>query len=130
MSEGGVYDELAIHIADAGTGDGALKGDIGDGEGGGGARDHQDIGVVLLVRREDCGDDLDLVTHAFGKEGPQGPVRQTVGENGGVAGPAFASEKAAGNLARGVEPFLIIYCQGEEVDPLTRLGHAGGDEDH
>ncbi len=130
LGEGGVDHELTVHVADAGAGDGAVEGDVGQGEGGGGSRDHQDVGVVLLVGGEDGADDLGLVAHALGEEGPQGPIGEAAGEYGLAGGPALAPEEAAGDLARRVQPLLVIYRQREEVRPLAGIAHAGGDQHH
>jgi len=71
---GRVSNELAGNASDADGGDGTGPRNIGDHEGGRGAVEGKDIGIILAVGAEENGDDLGIVVVAFGKEGAQGAI--------------------------------------------------------
>ena len=93
----------------------------------GGHQGH-DVGVVLHVVREHGDNDLGLVLEAFHEQRPDRPVDQARGERLLLARPALALEKAAGNLAGGVGPLLVIDGEREEADAGAQglLRHHGG----
>ena len=111
----GIDDELAVDLADARGGDRAVPRDVRDGEGGAGAVDHRDVGLVHLVGGQEQADDLDLVEEALGKERTAGPVAQAGGEDFLLGGTALALEIAAGEAAGGGIFLAVVDGQGEEV---------------
>ncbi|KAF5049425.1 hypothetical protein DSECCO2_439870 [anaerobic digester metagenome] len=126
----GVQQELTVAVADADGRDGAGEGDVGDVQGRGRADHGQDVGVALLVRGDDGGDDLDLIGAALGEERTDGPVDEPGGQGLVFARAAnFAAEVVARHAAGRVEHFLIVAGQGQEVhDPVQGLV-GGRDQD-
>ncbi len=120
-----VGDELAVDAGDADGTDGAGKGDVGDHEGGGGAVDAEDVGIVFTIGREEGGDDLGVVEVALGEERPQGAVGHATGEDFLFGGAAFTFEVATGEFADGGGALAVFNSQGEEI--LAFLDGGGGD---
>ena len=108
-----------LTIADARGADRAVERNAGDRERGRGADHRRNVGIDLVVRRHDGRDDLHFVVEAVGKQRADRAVDQPAGQNLLLGGPAFAPEKAAGNLAGGVGAFLVIDGQRQEI--LARL---------
>jgi hypothetical protein len=102
--------------------------DLADGQRGGRGDGAEDVRVVLLVRGEDGEDDLDVVLVALREERPDGPVGQAGRQDGGLRGPRFALDEAAGDLAGGVHPLLEVHREREEVEARAGLGPVGGAE--
>ena len=79
LSNGRVDDEFAINQANAYTGDGAFKGNIGDGQSAGCAYHSRHIGSVVRVNGN-CGcNDLHIVVVALGEHGANRTVNQAAG---------------------------------------------------
>ena len=108
LLDGGIDDELAVDLPDARGGDRPVPRNVGDGEGGAGAVQHRDVGLVDLVGGKQEADDLDLIEEAFREERAAGPVAEAGGEDFLLGGPAFALEVSAGKAARGGVLFAII----------------------
>ena len=125
-----VEHELAVDPADAHGADGTLERDLADREGGGRGDGAEDVRVVLVVRREDGDDELDVVLVALGEERPDGAVGEARRERRGLGRAALALDEAAGDLARGVHPLLEVDRQREEVEAGAGLGAVRGPEDH
>ena len=69
------------------------------------------------------------MAHPLGEERAQRAVDQAAGEDGVLAGTAFAAVPAAGDVTHGVELLLIIDAEREEIDAGTgRLGDGGVDQ--
>ncbi|GIW20188.1 MAG: hypothetical protein KatS3mg065_0484 [Chloroflexota bacterium] len=124
-----VDDELAADPADPDGPDGPQEGDLADRQGGRGGDGAEDVGVVLLIRREDGDDDLDVVPVALREEGPDRSVRQPGGEDRSLRGSRFALDEAARDLAGGVHPLLEVDGEGEEVEPRPGVGAVRRPED-
>lgn len=75
----GVDDEFAVYFADSDAADRAVPRYVGNEERGGGAVDHEDVGVVYHVCRQQQADDLHFVHEALGEERAQGPVAEARG---------------------------------------------------
>jgi len=75
--------------------------------------------VELRVAGHRGDDDLDLIAHVLREERAQRTVDQPGNQDGLVAGAAFAAHEAAGDAARGVEAFLEVHAEREEVDALA-----------
>ena len=108
--------------------DRAEERDLADRQRGGRGDGAEDVRVVLLVGGEDGEDDLDVVLVAFREERPDGPVRQASRQDGGLRGPRFALDEAAGDLAGRVHPLLEVHREREEVQARARLGPVRGAE--
>ena len=126
-----VQDIFALGIADAGGGDGAEEGDARDGQRRRGADQGDDIRIVLQVVAQHRADDLGLVAEAGREERADRAVDEAGGQHLLLGRPAFALEKAAGDLAGGEGLFLVVDGEREEVDPRLRLflGHGGAEHD-
>ncbi len=118
----GVQDDLAVHQTDLHAADGSVPRDLGHG-GDQRCADHAgDLGAAVRVKAHDGHGDADIVPHLLGEQRAHGPVHDAAGEDGALAGPTLAAHKAAGDAACGVELFLILHVQGEEIDALAGLG--------
>jgi hypothetical protein len=127
----GVEDVLAVDHADAGAADRAHERRAGQDEGGRSGHQGDDVGIVFQIVRQDGADDLDLVLEALDEQRPDRPVDQARGQGLFLRRGAFAAREAAGDLAGGVEFFLVVDGEGEEV--LTGFGGLcvyGGGQDH
>ena len=110
---------------------GPMERDVADRQGGGGAVEGEDVGVVLLVRREDGQDDLHVVVVALREERPDRPVGEAHGEDRRLGRARLALDEAAGDLPGGVHALLVVDREREEVGALARLlrGDRGGEDD-
>ena len=128
LFERGVQHIFAIDVAHAGCPHRAHEWKAGKGQGGGGGNESHNIGFVFKVIGKHRRNDLGFVLVAIGEKRAQRAVDQAGNERFLFRRATFTLEIAAGNLARSIGFFLIIYGQGEEVDAgLGRLGtHNGG----
>ena len=125
-----VGDELAVDAADAHRADRSQERDVADAQRRRGAVERQDVGIVLLVGREDRQDDLDVVVVALREERANRPVGEAHGQDGRLRRARLALDESAGDLARGVHPLLVVDGEREEVGALARLlGGDGGRQD-
>ena len=127
---GRVDDELAVDPADAHGADGPVERDLADRQRGGRGDRADDVGVVLLVRREDGDHELDVVLVALGEERADRPVGLAGGEDRVLRRARLALDEAARDLARGVHPLLEVDREREEVEPGAGLRPVGGAEHH
>src|SRR5207249_7881637 len=86
-------------------------------------RDAQEVGVVLLVRRQDVHVYLDLVLEPFREERPDRTVDHPGRKDLLVRGTTLALQEAAGDLARGVALFAIFDGEGEEGEGRNVVRH-------
>ena len=121
----GVQHVLAVDVAHAGSADGAVEGDAGDRQRGGGADHGGDVSLDFGVQADDVDDDLDFVEEAFGEQRADRAVDQAAGQRLVLGGAALALEEAAGDLAGGVGLLEVVDGQREEV--LAGLGFGLGD---
>src|SRR5204862_8125464 len=82
LLEGGVRDPPALDVRQAHGADRPFEGDAREHQGGGGAVDRHDVGLVGLVDGHDRGDDVHLVAEPVRETRAQGPVDETGGEDG------------------------------------------------
>ena len=129
LGVGRVDHELAVDPTDAHGADRALERDLADGQRGRGGDRAEDVGVVLLVGREDRDDQLDVVLVALREERPDRPVGQAGRQDGGLGRARLALDEAAGDLAGRVHPLLEIDGEREEVEARPGLRPVGGPED-
>ena len=126
----GLATNLPVDAADAQRAQRAVPGNVADGQGGGGADDGEDVGIVFAVGAQEDALHLDFVEPAFGEKRADGAVGQAAGEDFLFGGAAFALEIAAGEFAGGGGLFAVIHGQGEEILAGFGLdGGHGGDQD-
>jgi hypothetical protein len=106
-------------------------GDVADLQGQRGAGDGERRRILLLIRGDDGGDELDVVAEVLREERPHRPVDHPAGENGRLGGPALTARKAAGDATRGIQLLLVVAGEGKEVDAFTGClaGHRGDEDD-
>ena len=127
---GGVGDKFSGDASDADGGDRTSPRNIRDHEGGRGAVEGKDIGIILAVGAEEDGDDLGVVVVAFGKEGAQGAIDHSAGKDFFLGGAAFTAEVASGDAADGGGFFFVFDGEGEKVLAIFDFGGGdGGDDD-
>jgi hypothetical protein len=130
LLDGGIGDELAVDEGDADAADRAVPRNVGDGEGGGGAVDHRDVGVVDQIGRHERADDLDLIEETLGEERAAGTVAEAGDEDFALGGAALALEVATGEAAGGGVFVAVVAGEREEVLAGAHgLRDAGSDED-
>ena len=117
---------LVVDEADAGAADRAHEWRAGKGEGGGGRDQRHDVRIVFQIVRQRGDDDLRVAAPAVGEQRPDRPVDQPRGQRLLLGRTAFALEITAGDAACGVEFFLIVDGERQEVDAF--LGLLGGDD--
>lgn len=127
---GRVSNELAGNARDADGGDRTSPRNIADHEGGRGAVEGKDIGIILAVGAEEDGDDLGVVVVAFGKEGTQRAIDHSAGEDLFLSGAAFTAEVASGDATDGGGFFFVFDGEREKVLAIFNFGGGdGGDDD-
>ncbi len=126
----GVDDVLAVEVADAHLGDGAVEGDVADGQGRGSGQGGQLVGHGILVTGDEVNHDLHLGMEVVGEEGTQGAVDQAGDENLVLGGTGLALEETTGETAHGGVFLLVVDGEGHEVDVFAHLflGADGGEE--
>ena len=130
LLDGGVGDELVVDEGDADGADGPVPWNVGDGEGGGGAVDHRDVGIVDQIGRHEGADDLNLIEETLGEEWAAGTVAEAGNEDLALGRTALAFEITAGEAAGGGVFVAVVAGEGEEVLTGTHGGRgASGDED-
>ena len=121
----GVGDELAIDASDANRAQRTAPRNVADHQRCRCADDAENVRIVLAVRAEQDGLDLDFVIPALGEERANRAVGETAGEDFLFCGTTFALEVAAGKLSSSSSLLAVIDGQREEVLSVLRLG--GGD---
>src|SRR5207247_9327156 len=116
----------AVNQPDADAGNRLLEWNLRDGEGGGRAGDREDVGVVLLIGRQDERDDLRLVAPAGGEQRPNRAIDAAARQHLFLGGLPFALEEPAWDAARRVGVFTIVDRQRKEVDSLAFACGAAG----
>jgi len=131
IGHGGVNDELPVDPADPRTGNGACNGNVGQRQGACRAADAENVGIVLLIGRENDHVDLHLVFVSLREKRANRAVDHARGKGLLFGGTSFAFEEPAGDLSGGVGLFAVVHLQGEE-SPVRRwfFGGDDGHEDH
>src|SRR5205085_8514782 len=128
---GRVNQVASVHEPDANARDGVREGYVREVEGERRARYRQHVGVVLVVGRDDRGDDLRLVAIAFGEERAAGTVYHTRGQDFLLAGASLAPEVVAGYASGRVVVLAVLDREREEINAFARRARADrGDEEH
>ena len=118
----GVQHDLAVHQTHLHAADGAVPRDVGHGSDQRGTDHTGDLGAAVRVKAHHGHGDAHVVAHFLGEQRAHGAVHHAAGQDGALAGAALAAHKAAGDAACGVELFLILHVQGEEIHALAGLG--------
>ncbi len=126
----GLSTSFAVHKADLQRADGAVPGDVGDGQGGGGADQSGDLGRAVMVHAHDRRHDGHVVAEVGGEERADGAVDDAAGQDALLAGTALAAVEGTGDAADGVELLLKVNGEGEEVDAVARAGGSRGADEH
>ena len=126
--EGRVDEPVAVAARDADAGDGPAPRDRRQEERGRSAQHADDIGVVLLVGRDDETDDLRVVPVILREERPQRPVDLPCRDRLLLAGPGFPLDEPAGELAGGVGLLAVLDREREEGEVRRLAVRRGGDE--
>ena len=96
-----------------------------------GHADHgSDLRGAIIVHAHHRAGDYHVVAQVVGEQGPDGPVDQTAGQHGGERGLALPAHEGAGDTAHGVQLFLEVHAQGEEVDAVPGTGGGGDGDQH
>ena len=130
LAVGRVDDELAADATDPDGADRTRERDLADRQGGRRGDRADDVGLVLLVGREDRDDELDVVLVALGEERADRAVGQAGGQGGRLRRARLALDEAARDLARGVHPLLELDREREEVEAGAGVGPVGRAEHH
>ncbi len=126
----GVHDDLAVHIAHLQAADGAAPGNVGHGQTGGHAHHGGGLRGAVPVHAHDGAGDHHVVAEVAGEEGTDGAVDDPAGQHGGQGGLALPAHEGAGDAADGIELFLKVHAQGEEVHPVSGAGGGGDGHQH
>src|SRR5690606_8619259 len=131
LADGRVEQVLAVLVADLGGADRAHERGAGQRQRGRGADQGEHVAVDLRVHRHHGGDDLDFVLVVLGEQRADRTVDQARDQGFLLRGAAFALEETTRDAAAGVELFLVVDGEGEEVLPLAlRLGRDRGDQQY
>ena len=126
----GVHDDLTIHIAHLQAADGAAPGDVGHRQAGGHAHHGRGLGRAVPVHAHHGAGDHHVVAEVSREEGTDGAVNDPAGQHGGQRGLPLPAHKGAGNPAHGVQLFLKVHGQGEEIHPVSGPGGGGDRHQH
>ena len=107
-----------------------VPGHFRDHQGGRRGRRPEHIGVVLLIRRKDVDEDLDLVLEAVGKQRPNGAVDHPGGQDLLVRGPPLAFQEPARDLPGGIALLAVLDLEGKEREGRDVVGHGDRGQHH
>ena len=126
-----VRNELAADATDARRAQRAGPRNVGNHQRGARADDAQNIGIVLAIRAEEHGLDLNFVIPALRKERANRTVGKAAGEDFLFRRTAFAFEVAAGEFTGSGRLFAVVHGEREEVLAFLGLGrgHGGNNND-
>ena len=117
----GVQHDLPVHQADTDAGNGAVPGNVRNGNGNGGGDHTHNLRRMIRIHSQNRHYHGDVVAHILGEQGADRPVHHTGGEDSLFTGLALPLHKAAGDLAYRIQPLFIIHGKGEKVDTLPGL---------
>ena len=121
-----VGDEFAIDLGDAHGADRAIPRNVGDSEGGRTAVEHEDVGLVDLVTRQQQTDELNFVEEAIGEKRAARTIAEAGGEDFLLGRATFAFEETTGETTGRGELLAVVDSQGEEVLTWAHGGGGGG----
>ena len=112
---------MAVEVADADLGDGAIERDVGDSKSRSGSEGCQLVGHGVVVARDKGDLHLHLGVEIVGEERTKSPVDKTGYKNLVLRGACFAFEEAAGETSESRILLLVVDGEGHEVDVLANL---------
>ena len=127
---GGVKHQLAVHQTHLQSAHGAVPGNVGNGQRGGGADEGGDLGGAVVIHRHHGAHHGHVVAEIIGEQGADRPVDDAAGEHALLAGATLAAVEAAGDAAHGVHLLLKVHAQREEVDAVAGTGRGGDAAEH
>ncbi len=131
FADGRVQDVLAVLVTDLGSADRTHERGTGQGQGSRGTDQGRDVTVHVRVQRHHRGDDLHFVLVVLREQRADRTVDQARDQRFLLGRTAFTLEETTRDTAAGVELFLIIDGQREEVLAFARaLGGDGGDQQY
>ena len=83
-----------------------------------------------MVHAHDGTHDGHVVAEIGGEQGTDGPVDDAAGQDALLTGTALPAVEGAGDAAHGVELFLKVHAQGEEVDAVPGAGRRSDAAEH
>ena len=128
--DGGVDDHLTIDATDSHFGDGAVEGDVGDGECGGGGQASESIGEHVAVAGDERHKYLGVSVVVVREEGTEGAVNQAGDQNLVFRRTGFAFEETARETAHSGVLFLVFNLQRQKIGAFHCffLGANGGQQ--
>ena len=126
----GIEHQLTVHQTHLQGAHGAVPGNVGNGQSGGGADESGNLGGAVVIHSHDGAHHGHIVTEIVGEQGADGAVDDAAGQDALLAGAALTAVKAAGNTAHGVHLLLKVHAQGEEVDAVPGTGSGGDAAEH
>ena len=127
----GVDHEITVDARHAYFGDGAVEGDVGASQGSRSGETGEGVGHVYTVGAEERNVDIHLGVIVRGKEGTEGTVNETRGQDLVAAGAAFALGETTGEASHGRVLFFVITLQRHEIGAgYSVFGTANGSEKH
>ena len=112
---------FVVDEADTGGPDRPHERRAGEGERRRGGDHGDDVGIILQIVRQRGHDHLGVAAVALGEQRPDRPVDQAGDQCLLFGRAAFALEISAGNAAGGIELFLVVTGERQEVDAFLRL---------
>ena len=125
-----IEDVLAVLVTDLGGADRAVERGAAQGQRGGRADQGQDVAVDFRVQRHHGGDDLDFIAEVFREQRADRAIDQARSQRFLFGLATFALEEAARDAAAGVELFLVVDGEREEILPFARGLRGDGRHQH
>ena len=124
----GVDHDLTVHQTHLHRAHRSVPGDVGDGQGGGGADEGGHLGGAVPVHAHDGSHDGHVIAEVAGEQGADGPVDDPAGEDALLTGTALPAHEGAGDAAYGIHLLLKVHAEREEINAVPGPG-GGGTED-
>ena len=90
---GGIEHQLPVHQAHLQSAHGAVPGNVGDGQGGGGADEAADLRGAVVVHAHDGAHNGHVVAEIVGEQGADGAINDAGGQNALLAGRAAPARR-------------------------------------
>ena len=121
----GIEDQFPVHKTHLQRAHGTSPGDIGNGQRRGSPDQSGDFGRAVVVHAHDGSHNGNVVAEIVREQGPDGAVNDTAGQDALFAGAPFTTVEAAGDTSHGIELFLKVHAEGEEIDSVSGPGGGG-----
>src|SRR5260370_36448967 len=116
-----INDEVVIYVANAHRAYWTCKGNIRYAESSRSTNNAHNIGIILLIRRDNSNHDLYVVTISFRKEGTERTISEATGKYGVFRCSPLTFDKAPGTFASGIHSLFYINSYREKINALTKL---------